>query len=184
MSLISLIQQHAQAEAAAGEGAGVAAILNAATVAVRNPKQWTLGEIEQTIGADAARTIAAAVKSAAAVDPLMESAFVALSTSGIQLHTDARQALIAAIGQQANLTAEQIAAMQSLGVTYASLAGQAGLGTVTADQCQQAWTQQAADIAYATAANEHINPALALAERTKASIAAALRAAADAVEAG
>lgn len=138
MSLISLIQQHAIAEAEAGQWDAVAAALNYKSVAVRNPKQWTLGEIEQSLGTDAARIIAGAIKAAAAVDPLMESAFVAVCTSGIQLHTDERQALVAFIGQQAGLPAEQIAAMQALGVVRKSPADVAGLGTVTADQCRDA----------------------------------------------
>jgi len=136
MSLISLIQQHAQAQAQDEQWSEVASVLNATTVAVRNPKQWTLGEIEQSLGADAACIIAKAIKDAAAVDPLMESAFVAVSTSGIQLHTDERQALVASIGQQAGWPAEQIAAMQALGLVRKSPADVAGLGVVTADQCR------------------------------------------------
>lgn len=137
--LINLIIEHASQEAEAGQFEEVANILNTKSIAVRNTKSWTLGEIEQSLGADAARIIAGAIKGAAALDPLMEFAFVAVSTTGIQLHTDERQAMIAVIGQTANLSAEQISAMQALGLTYQSPAQQAGLGVVGGEQCQEVW---------------------------------------------
>lgn len=139
MSLINLITTHALEQANSGNWNEVLNVLNTTTVTVRNPKQWTLGEIEQILGADAARIIASAIKNAATDDPLIESAFVAVSTSGIQLHTEQRQAMIATIGQTAGLSSEQIAAMQTLGIATKSVLEANGYSNMTAAGLQAAW---------------------------------------------
>ena len=97
--------------------AQIAAELQAQTVAVENKTLWTFGAIEATIDATTARLIAGVVQAAGQADPLMSSAFVALSTTGLQLHTAARQALIEQIGQTAGMTADQIAVVKGLGLT-------------------------------------------------------------------
>ena len=91
--------------------------LQAVTVEVPNTTAWTFGAIEATIDAATARLIAGVVQAAGQSDPLMSSAFVALSTTGLQLHTAARQALIEQIGQAAGMTADQIAVVKELGLT-------------------------------------------------------------------
>ena len=96
--------------------AQIAAELQAQTVAVENKSLWTFGAIESTIDETTARLIAGVVQAAGQSDPLMSSAFVALSTTGLQLHTAARQALIEQIGQAAGMTSEQITVVKELGL--------------------------------------------------------------------
>lgn len=159
MTLANLINTHASTAAAAGDWATVAETLNALRQVVTDETHWTLGLIQShpQLGIDVARAIAAAVKTAAQTDPLMEGVMLAMSTTGLQLHTPARQAMIEQIA--AGLPQESIEAVKSLGVRYQSLAEKSGLGTVTADQCRDAFREAVlqARIINATAlANERL----------------------------
>jgi hypothetical protein len=102
--------------------------------------------------------IAAAVKTAASVNPLMESAFIAFSTTGLQLHTNDRQAMIETIG--ADLPSEAVAAVKSLGVRSVPVI------TTTAEACESAWEYDQVNRAFTTALNDGgINVALAAGDR-------------------
>jgi hypothetical protein len=57
-------------------------LLRAESVRQNNLTQWTFGLIETQIDADTARTLAGVIQTAAATDPLMASAFTAMSTDG------------------------------------------------------------------------------------------------------
>jgi hypothetical protein len=132
--LANLINQHALADAEAGNWDAVAATLNALRSEVVDQTHWSFGLMmsEGQLPQELVVGIAAAVKTAAAVNPLMESAFIAFSTTGLQLHTSDRQAMIESIG--AGLPSEAVAAVKSLGVRSAAVI------TTTADGCRKAWT--------------------------------------------
>ena len=96
-------------------------LLRAESVRQNNFTQWSFGLIETQIDAETARTLAGVIQTAAATDPLMASAFTAMSTTGIELWSDARQAMIEAIGTAAGMTVDQIAQVKALGVTYTAI---------------------------------------------------------------
>ena len=107
-------------------------LLRAESVRQNNITQWTFGLIETQIDADTARTLAGVIQSAAATDPLMASAFTAMSTAGIELWSDARQAMIEQVGTAAGMTADQIAQVKALGVTYTAVDAEATVESVQA----------------------------------------------------
>lgn len=168
--LINLIREHARADAEAGNWSAVASTLNALTTQITDTTHWSFGLMmsQGNLPADLVTGIASAIKTAAAANPLMESAFIAFSTTGLQLHTDERQAMIEAIG--AGLPSEAVAAVKALGRRTESVI------TTDAESCESAWVQSA----WVTLQNEVINPAVT----TKAGLITALRSAADTLENG
>jgi hypothetical protein len=107
-------------------------LLQAETIRQNNLTQWSFGLIETQIDAETARTLAGVIQAAAASDPLMASAFTAMSTTGIELWSDARQAMIDTIGTAAGMTADQIAQVKALGITYTAVDADATVESVQA----------------------------------------------------
>jgi hypothetical protein len=134
--LANLINQHALADAQAGKWDAVAEILNAPTVKVRNPKSWTMADLITLLGAESAAVVGGTIQAAGATNPIFAGAWLALNITGLQLHTDDRQAMIAGLADAAGWPNELKAAALAAGLTYTSLAG----SVVTADDCQKAWT--------------------------------------------
>jgi hypothetical protein len=146
-------------------------LLRAESVRQNNFTQWSFGLIETQIDADTARTLAGVIQTAAATDPLMASAFTAMSTAGIELWSDARQAMIETVGTAAGMTLEQIAQVKALGVTYTAVDAGA---TVESVQALIEWTE--IESIWTTAQNDGgIN--VAVAEGDRAGLIAALNAA-------
>ena len=110
----------------------IADLLRAESVRHNNLTQWSFGLIETQIDAETARTLAGVIQAAAATDPLMAGAFTAMSTTGIELWSDARQAMIEQIGTAAGMTAAQVAQVKSLGVTYSAVDADATVESVQA----------------------------------------------------
>jgi len=131
--LIDLIKTHALTEAQSGDWSAVAAILNAPTVEIRNPKSWTIADLITLLGKDEARIVGGSIKSAGAVDPLFDGAWMAINGAGLQLHTDERQEMIAGLADAAGWPAGLKAAALAAGVTYTTLSN------ATAEECQRAW---------------------------------------------
>jgi hypothetical protein len=129
-----LITQHAAAEAAAGDWAGVAEILNAPTVAVRNEKAWTMADLIALVGDQQAALVGGTIRSAGASNPIFEGAWFALNVVGLQLHTDEWQSMIDGLASAGNWSPELTAAVKAAGVTYSSLA----VDPVTEDDCRKA----------------------------------------------
>jgi hypothetical protein len=105
-------------------------LLQAETIRQNNLTQWTFGLIETQLDASTARTLAGVIQAAAATDPLMASAFTAMSTTGIELWSDARQVMIDTIGTAAGMTVEQVAQVKALGVTYTAVDADATVESV------------------------------------------------------
>ena len=146
-------------------------LLRAESVRQNNFTQWSFGLIETQIDADTARTLAGVIQTAAATDPLMASAFTAMSTAGIELWSDARQAMIEAIGTAAGMTADQIAQVKALGVTYTAVDAGA-----TVESVQALIERTAIESIWTNAQNDGgIN--VAVAEGDRAGLIAALNAA-------
>ena len=108
----------------------IVVLLQAETIRHDNLTQWTFGLIEAQINEATARTLAGVIQAAAATDPLMASAFTAMSTTGIELWSDARQAMIDDIGTAAGMTVEQVAQVKALGVTYTAVDADATVESV------------------------------------------------------
>jgi hypothetical protein len=172
--LADLINQHALDDARAGKWDAVANALNALRSEIIDQTHWSFGLMmsQGQLPQELVVGIAAAIKNAAAKNPLMESAFIAFSTTGLQLHTDERQTMIEAIG--AGLQMEAVAAVKSLGVRYVPVV------TTTAEQCQSAYESTRLAQQWATVQNEIINPAVG----NRADLIAALKAAIETLEAG
>ena len=132
--LIYLIKTHALTEAQSGDWSAVAAILNAPTVEVRNPKSWTFADLIGLVGAEGAAFVGATIQAAGASNPIFASAWIALSVTGLQLHTDDRQQMIDGLAVAGNWPSDLTAAVKAAGLSYTSLSD------ATADDCQKAWT--------------------------------------------
>lgn len=178
MTLIDLIKTHALTAAQAGDWAAVAATLNAQTVEVRNPKSWTMADLITLLGAESAALVGGTIQAAGATNPIFAGAWLALNITGLQLHTDERQAMITGLADAAGWPGELKAAALSAGLTYTSLSG----STVTADQCQSAYESARLAQQVSTLENESINPAKATGDRT--AVIAAYKAAVEMLEAG
>ena len=107
-------------------------LLRAESVRQNNFTQWSFGLIETQLDADTARTLAGVIQGAGASDPLMAGAFTAMSTTGIELWSDARQAMIETVGTAAGMTLDQIAQVKALGVTYTAVDANATVESVQA----------------------------------------------------
>ena len=134
--LVDAIKTHALAAAQAGDWSAVAATLNAQTVEVRNAKSWTMADLITLLGAESAAVIGGTIQAAGVTNPIFAGAWLALNITGLQLHTDERQAMISGLADAAGWPAELKAAALAAGLTYTSLAGEA----VTTDDCRKAWT--------------------------------------------
>ena len=161
MTLIDLIKTHALAAAQAGDWAAVAATLNAQTVEVRNPKSWTMADLITLLGAESAAVIGGTIQAAGVTNPIFAGAWLALNITGLQLHTDERQAMITGLADAAGWPGELKAAALSAGLTYASLAG----STVTAEQCESTYETDRLQSEWVTFLNEVVNPLLPTGDR-------------------
>ena len=106
------IQSYVDAGLSPGE---IVAELQAETFTVENKTAWTIGSMQNAIGQELTLAVAQVIKAAAATNPLVDAAWIALSTVGLQLYTSDRQAMIEQLGA-GTLTAEQIAVVKELGV--------------------------------------------------------------------
>ena len=159
--LIDLIKTHALQAAQAGDWSAVAATLNAQTVEVRNPKSWTMADLITLLGAESAAIVGGTIQAAGASNPIFAGAWLALNITGLQLHTDERQAMISGLADAAGWPAELKAAALAAGLTYTSLAG----STVTAAECQSAWAVDSLNAEWVSWLNETINPLIASGDR-------------------
>jgi hypothetical protein len=157
MSLIDLIKTHCLNDAQAGNWSAVAATLNAQTAIVRNPKSWTMADLITLLGAESAAVIGGTIQAAGSTNPIFAGAWLALNITGLQLHTDERQAMISGLADAAGWPAGLKAAALAAGLTYTSLAG----SVVTAAECQSAWSIDSLNSEWVTWMNEVINPLLA-----------------------
>ena len=142
--LIDIIKANALAAAQAGDWTAVATTLNAQTVEVRNSKSWTMADLISLLGAESAAVIGGTIQAAGASNPIFAGAWLALNITGLQLHTDERQAMIAGLADAAGWPAELKTAALAAGLTYTSLSD------ATASQCEAAWTLDLKGIALAT----------------------------------
>lgn len=133
--LANLINQHALADATAGKWHAAAETMNAPTVGVRNPKSWTMADLITLLGVESAVIVGGTIQAAGVTNPIFAGAWLALNITGLQLHTDARQAMIAGLADAAGWPNELKAAVLAAGLTYTSLA----VNAVTAEQCFEAW---------------------------------------------
>jgi 3-deoxy-D-manno-octulosonic-acid transferase len=156
--LIDLIKTHTLEAAQAGNWSAVAATLNAQTVEVRNDKSWTMADLITLLGAESAAVIGGTIQAAGASNPIFAGAWLALNITGLQLHTDERQAMIAGLADAAGWPAELKAGALAAGLTYTSLAGEA----VTAEECESTYGTDRLQSAWVTWLNETINPLIAV----------------------
>ena len=154
--LIDLIKTHALAAAQAGDWSAVAATLNAQTVEVRNDKSWTMADLITLLRAESAAVIGGTIQAAGVTNPIFAGAWLALNITGLQLHTDERQAMIAGLADAAGWPEGLKAAALAAGLTYTSLAG----STVTAAECQSAWAIDSLNSEWVTWLYEVVNPLL------------------------
>ena len=154
--LIDLIKTHCMSDAQAANWSAVAATLNANTVEVRNPKSWTFADLIGLVGAEGAALVGGTIQAAGASNPIFASAWIALSVTGLQLHSDERQAMIDGLAVAGSWPNDLTNAVKAAGVTYTSLAG----STVTAEQCEAVWNQDVCESWWTARLNGGINEAL------------------------
>jgi hypothetical protein len=155
--LIDAIKTHALTEAQSGDWSAVAAILNAPTVEVRNPKSWTMADLIGLVGAQSAATVGGTIQAAGANSPIFAGAWIALNVTGLQLHTAERQAMIDGLAAAGSWPDQLRDTVKAAGLTYTSLSD------ATAEQCQAAWDTDQLSQIWTTALNDGgINQALAV----------------------
>jgi hypothetical protein len=159
--LVNLIKTHTLADAEAGDWVSVASTLNAQTVEVRNPKSWTMADLIGLVGAEGAALVGGTIQAAGATNPIFAGAWIALNVTGLQLHSDERQAMIDGLATAGSWPSGLTAAVKSAGLTYASLAGSA----VTAAECQAAWAVDSLNSEWVAFMNETINALLSTGDR-------------------
>jgi hypothetical protein len=132
---ITLIKKYALTKATNRDWKSVADILNKLTETIIDETHWTFGLMmtQGKLPEMLVVGVAKAVDDAGTVNPLMKSAFTAFSTTGIQLHTPERQALIDAIG--VGLPAEAVALVKSLGIRTVPILS----NPITEDECKNLW---------------------------------------------
>jgi hypothetical protein len=131
--LIDLIKTHALTEAQSGDWSAVAAILNAPTVEVRNPKSWTMADLIGLVQPEGAALVGGTIKVAGATNPIFDGAWIALNVAGLQLHTDERQKMIDSLALAGNWPDQLRDTVKAVGLSYTSLSD------ATAEQCEAAW---------------------------------------------
>lgn len=131
--LESLIQEHALDEAVAGAWDTVAAKLNALTTETRNTRSWTLSDLIAMAGVDAAALVGGTLQAAGASNPIFAGAWIALNVTGLQLHTDERQAMIDMLATAGAWPDAVKSIVKSAGVSVSPVI------ETTADKCKQAW---------------------------------------------
>ena len=178
--LADLINQYASQDANAGDWQGVVDKLNTPSIVVLNDKAWTLGMIQLELGVDTARTVAGGIKAAGDIDPIVGSAYIAMSTVGLQLHTDERQAMVDVVGQQAGWSSDLVASLKALGKVTKTPLESVGLPLPTLAEVQTTWESVTLQRQWAALQNDTITPA----SDDRALLVAALRQAANELEAG
>ena len=169
--IVNLIKEYALSYAESEDWQTVADILNRPSIEKLNTHQWTIGEIQTELGFNITFKIAEILKAASDVNPILSSAFIALSTVGLSLHSDDRQAMIEELASGI-LTEEEIIKVKELGKKTISLAQNYNLSNITASECQTSWNayktekansdarQQIKEILYNSAWNQYISPIL------------------------
>ena len=89
--------------------------LDSVTIDVPNDTAWTLGSMQSVIGQELTYAVSQILKAAAPTNPFADSAFIALSTVGLQLSGDDRQTMIEQLGS-GSLSQEDINIIKSLGI--------------------------------------------------------------------
>ena len=163
----------------------IVAELQTETFTVENKTAWTIGLMQDAIGQELTFAVAQIIKAAAATNPLVDAAWIALSTVGLQLYTADRQAMIEQLGA-GNLSQEQIVVVKELGVkqepAFPGVSEQDVLDCIAAHEAeleQQALEQlrMATWETWNTAYNSHVSPVLDGTEPTVANLIAGLQAA-------
>ena len=131
--LIDLIKTHALTEAQSGDWSAVAAILNAPTVEVRNSKSWTFADLIGLVQPEGAALVGGTIQAAGATNPIFASAWIALSVTGLHLHTDERQQMIDGLALAGNWPDQLRNTVKAAGLSYTSLSD------ANAEECQAAW---------------------------------------------
>jgi len=158
--LIDLIKTHALTEAQSGDWSAVAAILNAPTVEVRNAKSWTFADLIGLVQPEGAALVGGTIQAAGVSNPIFASAWIALSVTGLQLHTDERQQMIDGLASAGNWPDQLRDAVKAAGLSYTSLSN------ATAEECEAAWKRDVLAQIWTTALNDGgINQALAMGDR-------------------
>jgi len=146
MILSQLITMHAAEAAAASDWSAVAELLNAASITIRDSTPLTYARIRREFGDNVRAKVAGTLRAIAASEsPLAGEMADAHSVMlnervGLDISSDDRQAIIDQIAAVGGWSAEESAQIKSLGVRMQSLAEQAGLDPVTADDCHKAMT--------------------------------------------
>ena len=97
-----------------------------------------MADLIDLVTPEGAALIGGTIQAAGAGNPIFAGAWLALNVTGLQLHTDERQAMIDGLALAGNWPSELTAAVKAAGLSYTSLAGDA----VTTEQCQAAWQLQ------------------------------------------
>lgn len=156
MSLITLIQTHAAAALAVAaqsdqpaDWSAVAAALNGATTEVTDSRPWIYATIGDRLGPEAQAAAVAYIRAGAVSDADLADAHQLLLVgdgkgAGLRLDLPDRQAKLTAMIAAAPTpeAAVLLTAIKNLGRSDVRYVDSAGLGTVTADQCREAWRLQ------------------------------------------
>lgn len=131
MSLATVIQSTAAAQAAAGNWVAVAAAVNAAQVRVPNADLVTMRTVMARLSVDDARTVIGTLRTAANSDALVAEALDQLRGSGLDLSHDNARAMITALFPDPLRSAVMALGEKVLTVTAAECERAIGLAPVS-----------------------------------------------------
>lgn len=151
------------------------------TIINYNKSSWTFGSMQAVLGLDLTKKVAVALQTVGSGDPLINSAYIAISTVGIRLDTDERQSMIETVGQAGGLTDTEIQKVKELGKKLTTPWQSYGLESApTMNEIEEAWNQIILEREWAQIQNEIINPSIL----NRADLVNALRQGADLLERG
>jgi len=144
-TLNELIQTHAAAAATAANWPAVAGVLNAKTVTITDTTlrtaRWLMNQLTVVLNPATGMTESDVVLGTlqAATVPRIKAAYDSLVSDGLDLSNSQIQAMLPAISTGASWPAGLANKIMTAGVWLVSPAENAGLGSVTAEQCSDAW---------------------------------------------
>lgn len=135
-----ILERSLEAQADAGDFATIADTLNERSIEVRDPTEWTYGQIRERLGEVARRTVADTLRAAGQTDGDAADAHLLLLNGGLRLDLEERQQTLDQLAAAAGWPQDLTSAVKALGVRLWSPASENGLEDPDAEQVRVAWT--------------------------------------------
>lgn len=116
----------------------ILAALNSPTIRVENRERRTVSDLMGLLGPTDAVAALQALRRAATTNALFESAFVAMSTTGVDLSTEVSQAVLDMLAQSGEVSTAIVDRIKSVGLRFVSIAEANGVESITVEDVDAA----------------------------------------------